>query len=426
MCIRDRATLLTALLAGTLGFRPNIADSLRSQSGATPRIGRRLTRGILLTTQTAVALALVAGTGLFARSLLAALDLNARFDSGRIASTAIRLAREGYTPERADALYRQLRERLASDPAIAAVATTFSTGGMGAKGVLTIDGQSREFPFSIPFVYVDDSYFTAMRMRLLSGRTFTAEDRAGAPQVVMVSESFGRMIAAGGDPLGRRISAMMGRALNAEIVGVTEDLFLTTRDAEPLALYLPLSQTFSPPVDRTLVFRARRDIDAARREVASVLASLAPKANPSRPETIDEQLLRELAPQQFGMVVLGTLGSIALVLTLLATYVLAESMAVARTREMGIRAALGASRARLMAVVVREAAVLVGIGLAAGLLIAWIGAGTMRALLFRVQPLDPLTLAPTAALILAFAIVVSLRPALRAARVDLASVLRAE
>jgi len=76
--------------------------------------------------------------------------------------------------------------------------------------------------------------------------------------------------------------------------------------------------------------------------------------------------------------------------------------------------------------VVREAAVLVGIGIAVGLLIAWIGAGTMRALLFRVQPLDPLTLAPTAALILTFAVAVSLPPALRAARVDLASVLRAE
>ena len=101
-------------------------------------------------------------------------------------------------------------------------------------------------------------------------------------------------------------------------------------------------------------------------------------------------------------------------------------MAVARIREMGIRAALGASRARLMAVVVQEAAVLVGIGDVAGLVLAWVGAGTLRALLFRVQPLDPFTLAPTAALILALAIAVSLRPAIRAARVDLASVLKAE
>ena len=101
-------------------------------------------------------------------------------------------------------------------------------------------------------------------------------------------------------------------------------------------------------------------------------------------------------------------------------------MAVARMREMGIRAALGASRVRLMGVVVREAAVLVGIGIGGGLFIAWAGAGTLRALLFRIQPLDPFTLAPTAMLILVLALIVSLRPALRAARVDLASVLRAE
>lgn len=420
------ATIVIALVAGAFAFKEQIADSLRAQSGATPRLRRRGMRAALLTTQTAVALALVAGTGLFARSLLAALALNAHFDSARIASTDIGLASLGYSPQRAAEFYDGILRGASSNPAIAGMATAASTFGMGARGNLTIDGVSRQFPYFTAFRYVDDAYFQTMRMRILRGRGFAATDRAGSPQVCIVSESFGRMIASGGDPLGRRISVMMGGKLDAEIVGVTDDVFTTTRDAEPLTLYLPIAQSLSPAVNRTLVFRAAGDVDDARREVAAALRNGDSRIDAPRPLTIDDRLIRELAPHQFGMVVLGTLGSIALVLTLLATYVLGESMAVARMREMGIRAALGASRVRLMGVVVREAAVLVGIGIGGGLFIAWAGAGTLRALLFRIQPLDPFTLAPTAMLILVLALIVSLRPALRAARVDLASVLRAE
>jgi putative ABC transport system permease protein len=111
---------------------------------------------------------------------------------------------------------------------------------------------------------------------------------------------------------------------------------------------------------------------------------------------------------------------------ILGTYVLAETTAVMRTRELGIRAALGATTRSLTMLVVRESAVLVGIGLGAGLLLSCLGANVVRAFLFRVQPLDPATLGGVAALILLLAISVSTRPALRAARVDLAGVLRAE
>jgi putative ABC transport system permease protein len=110
----------------------------------------------------------------------------------------------------------------------------------------------------------------------------------------------------------------------------------------------------------------------------------------------------------------------------LGTYVLAETMAVMRTRELGIRAALGATSKSLTLLVLRESVVLVGLGLAAGLLLSYLGANVIRAFLFRVQPLDATTLAAAATLILLLAIAVSMRPALRAARVDLAEVLRSE
>jgi putative ABC transport system permease protein len=120
----------------------------------------------------------------------------------------------------------------------------------------------------------------------------------------------------------------------------------------------------------------------------------------------------------------GALGAIALLLTILGTYVLAESMAAVRTREMGVRAALGATGRDLASMVLIESARLVGVGIVADLVLAWIEASTVKAFLFRVQPLDPLTLASVAGVIMTLALVVSLRPALAAARLDLARVLR--
>ena len=140
--------------------------------------------------------------------------------------------------------------------------------------------------------------------------------------------------------------------------------------------------------------------------------------------TLEERIDAQMGTQRFGATVLGALGGIALLLTLLGTYVLGESMAVLRMREMGIRAALGATRRQLGSIVVVETGRLVGFGLIVGLGLAWLGAGTIRAFLFQIQPFDPVTLGGVAVLILALALMVSVRPALRAARVDLASVLK--
>jgi len=133
-----------------------------------------------------------------------------------------------------------------------------------------------------------------------------------------------------------------------------------------------------------------------------------------------------MAPQRFGMHVMGALGLIAALLTVVGAYVMADSMAVLRRREMGMRAAFGARRAQLFACVLERTGRVVGIGLAAGLALSWMGASTIRAFLFRVEPLDPATLTTVGAAILVVTLAVSLKPALRAARVDLSQVLREE
>jgi putative ABC transport system permease protein len=142
--------------------------------------------------------------------------------------------------------------------------------------------------------------------------------------------------------------------------------------------------------------------------------------------TLDEQIGHQMNPQRFGIYVLGALGGMALLLTVLGTYVVAQSMVVRRRRELGIRAALGARSAELRRLVLGDTARLVGIGLVAGLALAVAGARLIRSLLYQVEPLDPLTLVTTAALIFGIALLVSLRPAFEATRVDLNRTLREE
>jgi putative ABC transport system permease protein len=214
-----------------------------------------------------------------------------------------------------------------------------------------------------------------------------------------------------------------------EVIGVVPDVVVDVSRSQPLAMYMSLPQTvlFS---SRTLLVRPATSVTEAERETLGMLKAADPSLDPAPIATplmtLDEKILSTMTPQRFGVVVLTALGSIALLLTILGTYVLAESMASARTREMGVRAALGATGRDLGSIVLVETARLVGVGLVAGLVLAWFEASTVKALLFRVEPLDPLTLAATAGVILTLALVVSLRPALAAARVDLARVLRDE
>lgn len=421
------ATLMIALIAGAFGFSADIADALRSRAGATPHTTRRRTRTMLVGGQVAVALVLLAGAGLFARSLMAALSLNPGFDTSRIVTGTVSLTSYGYTPIRATAFFDDLAGRLRTNPAIRFAAMTDFAGGMGG-GRLTIDGQPRE-NLTVPFTAIDRHYFETIGVHIVKGRDFSGDDTEHSPLVGIVSESFGRLIAYGGDPTGHRITMPFWRPPApppvVEIVGVVPDLITNVSTLQPLILYVPLAQQ-EPSTSRTIVLRAAANANAARRDAMSTIRQIDSRVRLGGMLTIDEQIGTQMSAQRFGIVVLGVLGVIAVLLTVLGTYVLAESMAVMRLREMGIRAALGASRRQLATIVLAETGRLIGFGLAAGLLLAWMGAGLIRAFLFRVQPFDPVTLAGVSALILFLALAVSLRPALHAASVDLGRVLKDE
>jgi predicted permease len=419
------AVVLIAVIAGVFGFRASLGDALHSKPGVSARLSGRAIRTILVSAQVAVTLMLLAGAGLFIRSLTGALSLNAAIDMSRIVIGTIHVGAYGYTPERASEFFVALKTRLNASPALRTAAFSRWEGGMSPFGKLRINRQDRQFPSLVSYIRVDPDYFRAMNIRITAGRGFERGDTAGSPPVAIVSESFGRLLADGGKAMGSVIEGFSSTDKPVTVVGIASDVITNVTVLEPLIVYLPDSQG-APSVSRDLAAVAASDAADARREILAAMRGLDPKVTPVALRTLEERVADQMAPQLLGGTVLGALGTLATLLTMLGTYVLADWMATARMREMAIRAALGATRRQLGSMVLSETVRLVGLGIIAGLGLAWLGASTIRSFLFQVQPLDPATLGVVAASILLLALLVSLRAALRAARVDLAAVLKAE
>jgi predicted permease len=417
--------VVISAIGGVFGFRANVADALRGPAGATPRVRRNLSRAALVSAQMAVAVFLVCGAGVFGRSVLAALSLNSDIEPHRILAGGEFLTPYGYDPQRAGVLFDEFRARLQRHPGVEGIAFHRFQGAMPEQVVF--DGIPTQVPGLVTFLAVNPDYYRVMRLQVLAGRGFSPADGQGAPGVAIVSESLARVLTGSRNAVGRRV-ADAGR-INVppvQVVGVVSDLIDVVTQLEPLVVYLPLAQT-PPSVRSDFVIRvAGGQVGTVRREIARVFEALDPAILPRPVQTLEERIGRQMQSQQFAGTVLGALGVIAVLLTLLGAYVLADSMATMRMREMGIRAALGATRRQLGSLVLAETGRLIGIGILAGLGLAWLGAGTIRAFLFQVEPLDPITLGGVSALILALTLAVSLRGALRVARVDLAQVLRAE
>lgn len=423
------ATSLIALMAAGVGLGGQLADVLRARSGATARLSRRRTRQALLVTQIAVAMVLLVGTGLFARSVAAALRLNATFSPTNVVTTSLSVLGFGYGPAEAAQFFRQVRDELALHPAFQSVSLRASAGGMGGGGSVTFNGERREVPSFLGYVHVDEHYFSTIGLPILAGRNFAPTDTESSELVGIVSESLGRFIARGANPVGMTITESWRRMDRpgpdvVRIIGVVPDLVINVNVLEPLALYYTARQK-PPSHGQTVHVRSRLSAGAVAAEVRNIVDRIDPRVVPSAPATLQDLLTRQMAPQQFGAAVLGALATVALILTLLGTYVMAEMMTKARERELGIRAALGATARHLGGLIVTESVVLVGFGLVGGLALTWLAASTVEALLYQTEPFDLPAIGGATLAILVLALLMAARPVLRAARVDnIAALLR--
>jgi putative ABC transport system permease protein len=269
---------------------------------------------------------------------------------------------------------------------------------------------------------VDGDYFAALHMPLVAGRVFASSDSRTAPRVAMVNEAFVRRYWPDSDPLGRAIYL---ENVPYTVVGVVRDAkYHTLADPPtPFTFFAP-SQVWDD--ERQLLVRTSGDPRALGSTIRRLVLQAAPNLPAPQPTTLAAVTSIVLLPQRVAAAVTGALGTVGLLLAAVGLYgVIAYSMNQ-RTREIGIRMALGADRSSVLALVLGEGLRLVAIGIGVGIVLALGATRFMRPFLFGVSPVDPITFAGTALGLLAVALIASYVPARRAAAADPANVLRQE
>ena len=427
----------TTLVAGVTGLlfglapawraaHTDVVQSVRDESrGSTARGGLR---SWLVAAQVALSLVLLAGTGLFLRSLLVSLNAPLGFRVDHVATASVNLGAARYDSPRAKAFYAEALTRVKQLPGVTAAAWTSLVPTLGSRSMSATFEGYQSAPQEDPHVFstaVTPEYFEAAGTRLLRGRPFLATDTAASPLVGIINETAARTFFAGREAVGGRLSVDEKKWI--EIVGVAEDSTLRDiGDVPQPFLYSPFTQDpFGDQVNTVhLMVRSTGDEEALLGPLAAALRGIDPAAPVYDVSTFTWRVRRLVMPQRMGVTLFGAFAGLALVLSALGIYAVASYLARLRTREIGIRIALGADRARIRQLVLRQGAVPVAAGIAAGLFAAAIAARFASAFLRGVGPRDPLTYAAVAAVLGAVAFVSTWLPARRAAAVDPARALR--
>lgn len=438
------ALLLSVLTGVVFGIapalqasRPNLVPSLKDEAmivvGGEAR--RFNLRNILVVMQVALSLVLLIGAGLFLRSLQHARSIDPGFEPERVLVMPLNINLLRYTKQQGRDFYRQVLERVEALPGVqsATLSRNPPLSGASRQSSVVIEGQdnpslnrsSSEGQVSTPDAnqnstladVVDLKYFKTLGIPLLRGRDFGAQDQENSPGVVIINETFAGRYFPNQDPLGRRLSFGGTQGPWLEVVGVVRDAkYLTLGELPTPFVYQSLRQRH----ESGMVLHVRTGgspasyLAAVRGEVQAVEKNL-PITN-VRPMT--ELLDISLSPARMGALLLGTFGLLALLLAAIGLYGVISFLVSRRTHEIGIRLALGAQRADVLRLILREGMTLVGFGLALGLLAALIATRLLAGFLYGVSATDPVTFGGIVAILTVAALIASLIPARRAARVD--------
>jgi putative ABC transport system permease protein len=413
-----------------------IQSALRGDGGgqATAGRGRRRLRSALVVAELALAVVLVAGAALLVRSFWNLRDVDPGFRPDGVLKAELQLpaARYPFDLERPDANSRaraftgELLARAAALPGVESAAMAghhpLDPGFTSSFSVVGREGEAGSWP-EISVRRVSAGYFETVRLPLVRGRALARGDETGEPVVVINRTAVDRFFA-GREPLGAQIR-MWGAA--RRIVGVVGDERLRgLAEAAPPAVYLPLARTLSWTGAYVLLVRAAGDPAALAPAVRGAIRKLDPQLAAFGVEPLDRTMARSVSQRRFVMLLLGLFAALALALAAIGVYgVLAYSVAQ-RTREIGIRLALGARPGALRRQIVRQGLLLAGTGVALGIAGAAALARLFQSMLFGVAPTDAATHVTVAAFLLIVALAASYLPARQATRVDPMTALRAE
>lgn len=441
-------SLATALVVGLVpafrGAAPDLADSLRERAPAAGGGGgRQRLRATLVTAEIALALVLVAGAGLLIRSFWQLQRVELGFDPEHLAGVTITPPSPQYDdPQEAAGLYARLADAVRPIAGVENVALANFTplGGGGVPTRVEVDGKPAYGEWGdrgASFRTISPGYFRTMRIPLRAGRAFTSADLSAAGTVAIVSNAFAQLYWPGQSPIGQAVTVLksaqgradFGKPIHAIVVGVVGDVRNDRLDTTPSPkIYLPY--TANPWTHMALIVRTTGDptrlIPMLERAVLEVEPAIPIAGENAGFKTMDQLLTASMGTERFNTSLLMVFALAALLLAAIGIYGLMAYAVTQRTREMGIRMALGARPRDVLALVVRQGMMLAGLGIALGMGGAFAATRLLASLLYGVAPTDLPTFTSVAVLLGAVAFLACWLPARRAARVDPAVALRAE
>jgi predicted permease len=424
------ATGLTGLVCGLApawaSTRVDILSALRTETSQYTRV-RTTARRVLIAGQIALSLALLVGAGLFARTLFNLRHAGFGFDTSRLAVVTLNPALAGYGPDRRPGFYADVLDRVSALPAVESAAfgvIPLLDGSAWGSGV-TLDTGERDEQSGPLRNAVGPGFFRTAGIPFLEGREFAATDTATNQPVAVVNEAFVRRYFGGTPAIGRRIGpAGPNGTARFTIVGVTRDN-KTTRVREDLRpfWYVPYAQLDGFD-ELTLHVRASGSPDAALRDVRQAITAIDPRVAVSRTRTMHELIEDQVEIERLLATLAGVFAVLALFLASVGLYGAVSYLTTARTREIGVRMALGASPGAILRLVFTANVPTVVAGAIAGVAISLLAAERLRPLLFDLEPTDPATVAAAAGAVVVVTIAAAMLPARRAARMNPAAIVK--
>ena len=406
--------LAPALRAANTDINARLRDGT---TGAGTR--RRIMGNALIVGQLALSLVLLVSAGLFLRALDRGTSQDPGFDPDGVLTASINTESFGYDAQKGRNFYVALRERLTAIPGVSDVALTgkMPLAFESSNGNVWPDGQDegrKEDGKPIQMSLVSEDYFSAIKMPIVRGRAIERTDDLNAPRVAVVNETFASRFWPDGSALGRGF-----RYLDAQytIVGIARDAkYASLSEETPAFAFFSMAQSWIP--NEVVLVRT----DGGSESVATSMQEAVRAIDPSLPRPVVTSLREAnsivLLPQRIAAIVTGALGAVGLLLATVGLYGIIAYSVSGRTREIGVRMALGARRTDVVRLVLREGMQLAAVGVAIGVALAAAATRLLASLLFDVSPLDAVTFAVMSLLLIGVALLASYLPARRAARAD--------
>lgn len=419
-------SLLTGLAFGILpalkASRPDLVVSLKDDASlAAP--GRAFgLRHTLVVLQVAVSVVLLVGGLLLVRSLFAGFNTNPGFDTHGLVTTTVSMEMHGYDEARSKLFFERAVERVRQLPAVQSVSLAERVSFFPNIHTTTIvvDGRPDATPrngASVDTTRVTPEYFDTLGVKIVAGRAFDLRDTAESPRVAVISEAFAKAYYPNGDALGHHVRMRDQSGPLVEIIGISKD-YMVRQIGEAPRPVIHFAASQRPSTAYSFLIRTSGDVSTLLGGIERELRGMEPEIVFLEMGSLDRMVATSMLPVTLGASVFGGLAGLAMLLAGLGLYGVIAFSVSRRTREIGIRMALGSTRGLVVKRVLREALILVAIGTTVGLGLAMLGAQALSSVLVGVSAFDPISYAVAGLLLLSVAAIAAAVPARRAASVD--------